>query len=219
MPTPSPTPTLIPNPTSTPIASLSPTPTFRQTIEPTVVLYAPEPSAWSADTTIALVGVIVALLGAIATGLLAWLALRQTAKATRLEQEAQERTGRLALAAAIDVYISGWKPSWSIHGRREIDHDAVRALRTSAAGISEDAQSIAGWVIEELDRTVDLFVEEHKSWDSHAAEGVMAITLASTVSIVRHRVIAWVATGAIDRQTIYSPAPQSPPLDPSLLGE
>lgn len=211
--------TPIPTPTPTPVVSLSPPPTFRQTIEPAVVLYAPEPSAWSADTTIALVGVIVALLGAFATGLLAWLALRQTAKATRLEQEAHERSGRLALASAIDAYLARWKPSWSIYGGREIDHDAVRALRTSAAGISEDAQSVAEWVIEVLDRTVDRFVEEHQSWDSNAAEGVMAITVASTVSIVRHRVIAWVSTGAIDREMIYRPTPQPPPMDPSLLSE
>lgn len=205
--TPSPT----PNPTPTPSATLTPS----NTVEPTVVLYAPDPSAWSADTTVALIGVVVALLGAVATGLLAWLALRQTTKATRLEQEAQDRAGRLAAASAIDTYLAGWKPSWSIDGKREIDHDAVRALRTSTAGISTDAQSVADWVIEELDRTVDLFVEDHKSWDSHTAEGVMAMTIGSAMNIVRHRVIAWVATGAMNRDALYRPAPPPPPFEPS----
>lgn len=182
-------------------------PTPGHTVDPTVILYAPDPSAWSAHTTIALIGIIVALLGAVATGLLAWLALRQTTKATRLEREAHDRADRLTAAAAIELYLAGWSPSWGVGGQREIDDDAVTALQSSAAGISIDAQSVARWVIDELNGFVDLFVEDHKSWDSHTAMGVMAITARSAVNTIRQRVIAWVATGEMDRDTLYHPAP------------
>lgn len=203
-----PSPTLPPSPTITSVPGGVSIPS--QTVDPTVVLYAPDPSAWSTDTTIALVGIVVALLGAVATGLLAWLALRQTTKATRLEREAQDRAGRLAAAAAIELYLAGWNPSWSVDGQKEIDHEAVRALKSSTAGVSTDAQSVASWVLDELDRTVDLFVEEHKSWDSHTASGVMAITINSAVNTIRQRVIAWVATGVMNRDNLYRPAPPPP---------
>lgn len=212
MPTPTPTPTVSSTPTPTVTPTVAPMPV--QTVDPTIVMYAPDPSAWSADTTIALIGVIVALIGAVATGLLAWFALEQTKKATRLEQEASDRSGRAAAASAIDAYLAGWKPEWGIHGR-VIDYDARRALRSAAATTSSAAREVADWVITELDGTIKLFLEEHRDYDSQTGEALMSMTVSATVSTLRGRLIDWVAKGEMNQDTIYKAEP-APPQFPTL---
>ena len=170
-----------------------------------------DPWAWSLDSVLALVGVAIAGLGAIATVLVATFALVATNRANRLEAAARERAGRVALSSAVDVYLRAWElePYSASTKARE----SAKALTVAAAGVSSDAEIVAAWVLDAPTILVRQVVEEHKDLDNVLGERLIAIAALGAISEVRRRITTWVATGVIDQSPLLTPTPGPPPLD------
>lgn len=157
---------------------------------PTAVAHA-DAWAWSLDTVLSLSSVIVAALGAIATVLIAALALAQTRRANRLQELARVRAERAALSSAVEGYLATWKFGTSL-----IERGPARdSLLAAATAISPDAADVAHWFVEELEHAEYYDIEMRE----RPPRGVWIPEVDSTMrelrSRARSRVTRWVATG------------------------
>ena len=173
---------------------------------PTCYVPTSDPWAWSLDSLLALIGVMIAGLGAIATVLVATLALVATNRANRLEAAARERTGRVALSSAIDAYLREWELEPYFRDSEKM-REAARSLTAAAAGVSSSAEDVATWVHEVLIVYVAQIVDEHQDFDTVSGGRLLAIAAHSASSEIRRRVTMWVATGALDRSPLLTPTP------------
>ncbi|TFC83315.1 hypothetical protein E3T23_02805 [Cryobacterium cheniae] len=158
---------------------------------------------------LALIGVMIAGLGAIATVLVATLALVATNRANRLEAAERERTGRVALSSAIDTYLREWE--LEPYGNTEKMREAARSLTAAAAGVSSSAETAATWVHDALIVYMAQIVDEHQDLDTLAGGRLLATAAHGASSEMRRRVARWVATGMLDRSPLLTPTP-GPPL-------
>lgn len=103
-----------------------------------------DPWAWSLENVLLLLGVIVAGLGAIATVIVASLALAQTRRANRLEFESRDRSARAGLRKVVDEYVEKWMPSGS--GTHEEARELELAFAAATSEYGSDGISIFDWV-------------------------------------------------------------------------
>lgn len=190
----------MPSPIPTPIPTPTPSPALLLVTEPAWV--------WSLDS-------LIAVAGAVATILVACLALNQTRRANRLdgehrkreageraeareaEEQAQMRAQRAEMYAAIVRYAERWKPSGDA-GPTEA-HDAAQALIERAAAISDDALRVAAWATEALsaaDLAAIEYQERHDNDLNPPAD--RSHLLRGAVSGLRYRAINWMSTGTLD---------------------
>lgn len=170
-----------------------------------------DPWAWSLETLLALIAVIIAGLGAIATVLIATFALVATNRANRLEASARERAGRVALSSAIDAYLKGWETD-PFYGASKMEGiESAKTLAQAAAEVSSSAESVAMWVIDALRALVAQIVDEHGELDNVTGGRMLAIAAAGASSEMRRRITKWVATGLLDRSLLLTPTPGPPP--------
>lgn len=174
---------------------------------------ASDPWAWSLSDVLALIGLVVAGLGATATVLVAWFALRATQRANRLEAEARERAGRAALTSSVDVYLSGWELDPYYFGDSVKGRESARALIASAAGISTQAATTAAWVRTALAEMGEQHVDEHRELDNVTGRALLTMAARGASSEVRRRMTVWVATGTLDDSPLLTPIPVPPPLN------
>lgn len=166
--------------------------------------------AWSLETLLILIGVIIAGLGAAATTLVATLALVATNRANRLEAAARERASRVELSVAIDVYLEAWERD-PYGALRKNGTELSKLVTTTAARISPSAESVATWVISTLDALMAQIVDDHSEMDNITGGRLLAIAAAGASSETRRRITAWVATGVLDRSPLLTPAPPPHP--------
>lgn len=172
------------------------------------IVCASDPWAWTLDSTLAVIGIVVAGLGAVATALIAWLALRATDRANRLQREAQERATRFALVGGVEDYLEFWLESGG--GDTEKRATSEARLIAHAAGISADAEEVVKWIIEALSDAREQVAAEHRA---NVALGELAgrALVRYGPYEVRRRVGDWVATGLLDEGPILRPLPEPPP--------
>lgn len=125
-------------------------------------------------------------------------ALAETNRANRLEEEDRNRAGRAEFSVAVDSFLTGWQPRWYLGDRLDINTDTVTSLKRTAAGISSDAEDLANWLLNELKRSVNQVVEDHKDWDSNAGDAMLQMAVRAIRSEAHRRVIDWVGTGKLD---------------------
>lgn len=186
------------------LAAICPTPTPAPTGAPVVIVCGADPWSWSLDTT-------VAALGAAATIIVAVFALVATNRANRLEVQARERAGRVAMSSAVDAYLSVWEAEAgdeeSVQSRA-----AFSSLRATAAGVSLSAEAAATWVLLTLGQTMRLIDEEHKSWPPKEREWARKHSVSAVGNEVRRRITLWVATGNnLVLSPLLEPLPSTPP--------
>lgn len=169
-----------------------------------------DPWALSLDSLLILIGLIVGALGAAGTILVAWLALAATNRANRLEKEARERSGRVALASSVEAYLGGWEPQEYFDPGMK-GEDSANALIAGAAGVSRDTEVVAQWVVKALRASVAQIVEENATVDTVEGDRLLGIHARGARAEVRRRVTAWVATGSLDQSPLLSPTPTPPP--------
>lgn len=178
------------------------------TPSPVPVLIVGDAWAWSLDS-------LIAVLGAVATALLAWLALRQTKRANRLDGEARQReeeareraeqdlarARRSEMRAAVSVYLDTWKPSGQMS--YEQSQEAVVALIAAAAAISDEAARVAHWITEAMATADWAGIEYQNRHDSDLQSGEDRHSLLrGALTTARLRVINWVATGTLDQSPV-----------------
>jgi hypothetical protein len=117
--------------------------------EAIALVCASDPWAWTLDSTLAVIGIVIAGLGAIATALIAWWALRATDRANRLQREAQERSDRFTFVGAVEDYLDFWVQTG---GGGDADKRVTSEARLDAqsAGVSADAEKVAAWIVKVL---------------------------------------------------------------------
>lgn len=165
----------------------------------------PDPWAWSLDAVLSLAGIAVAVLGALATVLFAWLALQQTKRANTLEFEARRRADRAALSGAVDAYLASWAPLGVKVRTGEATAAAGQTLHAAAAGISSEAREVASWLIKVADAS-DLAELGRRQgppdpgWTEHPPRDLIGFSIRVQA---RARVTDWVATGELDRSPLF----------------
>jgi len=165
----------------------------------------PDPWAWSLDAVLSLAGISVAVLGALATVLFAWLALQQTKRANALEFEGRKRAERAALSSAVDGYLTTWAPLGVKPRTHEATVSAGQTLHAAAAGISPEAHDVARWLIKVLDASdlAELGRREgppDPGWTEHPPRDLIGFSIRVQA---RARVTHWVATGELDRSPLF----------------
>lgn len=170
----------------------------------------PDPWAWSLDSCLALSGVVVSAVGAIATIVVATLALVATKRANRLEAEGRERAGRVQLSSAIDAYLTVWGRDPHNYNAR-IRRESVESLAATAAGVSSNAETVATWVPNTLTNYMDQMVEDHTGFDTATGDRLMAIAADGATAEIRRRITTWVATGVLNQSRLVTPL-SGPPL-------
>jgi len=157
------------------------------------------------DAVLSLAGIAVAVLGAMATILFAWLALQQTRRANALEFEARKRVDRAALSGAVDAYLASWAPLGVQPRTWEATTAAGQTLHTAAAAISSEAREVASWLIKVVDAS-DLAELGRRQgppdpgWTEHPPRDLIGFSIRVQA---RARVTDWVATGKLDRAPLF----------------
>ncbi|WP_301113846.1 hypothetical protein [Microbacterium sp.] len=165
-----------------------------------------DPWAWSLDVVLSLAGIAVAVLGALATVLFAWLALQQTRRANAFEVEARSRADRAALSGAVDAYLASWAPLGAQPRTGEATAAAVQTLHAAAAGISSEARGVARWLIKVVEAS-DLAELGRRQgppdpgWTEHPPRDLIGLSIRVQA---RARVTDWVATGKLDRAPLFA---------------
>lgn len=166
----------------------------------------PDPWAWSLDAVLSLAGIAVAVFGALATVLFAWLALQQTRRANAFELEARKRADRAALSGAVEAYLASWTPFGVRPRMGEETVAAVQALHSAAAGISSEAREVAIWLIKVVNASdlAELGRREgppDPGWTEHPPRDLIGLSIRVQA---RARVTDWVATGTLDRAPLFA---------------
>lgn len=170
-----------------------------------MILPEPDPWAWSLDAVLSVAGIAIAVLGALATVLFAWLALRQTKRANALEFEARKQAERAALSSAVDAYLATWAPLGVKPLSQEETVSAGQTLHAAAASISPDAHEVARWLIKVVDAS-DLAELVRRQgppgpgWSEHPPRDLIGFSIRVQA---RARVTHWVANGVLDRSPLF----------------
>jgi hypothetical protein len=173
------------------------------------IVCASDPWAWTLDSTLAVIGIVIAGLGAIATALIAWWALRATDRANRMQREVQERSDRFAFVGAVEDYLAFWVQTGG--GGDSANRVTSEArLHAQAAGASADAEKVAAWIIKVLRDAKEQVAADHAVDVALGEMGGRALTSYGP-NVVRQRVSAWVASGRLDDSALLHPVPAPPP--------
>ncbi|MGX1703312.1 hypothetical protein [Microbacterium sp. NPDC055357] len=177
--------------------------------EAVALVCASDPWAWTLDSMLAAIGLGIAGVGAIATALIAWWALKATTRANQLQRASQERGDRLAFVGAVEDYLDFWVQTG---GAQDADKrvTAEARLNAQAAGASSGAENVAAWIIQALREAKDQVAADHKVNVALGELGGRALTSYGP-NEVRRRVSDWVATGDLDDSPLLHPLPEPPP--------
>lgn len=163
-----------------------------------------DPWAWSLETVLALIGVAVGFLGAVATVVVASLALAQTKRANRLEAEALRRADfergrqrRVELVTAIDKYLTA-----RMEGVAEAESKAMHDTAV-AAGFPFHAPQVE-WAEREAEEIRFLHEAIPRDADGSPLAPEPLRAYLARQSRVRMRLFDWVATGEFDRSSLPS---------------
>ncbi|MFT4281498.1 hypothetical protein [Microbacterium sp.] len=162
----------------------------------------PDTWAWSLDTVLSATGIGVAVLGAVATVLVAALALEQTKRANRLEDEARARVGRAEFARAVEAYLTTVPPFNRLP--QSVTIPAMQALHAAAAGVGSDAEGIPGWLHSAILNAEGRDAADRKGLppqgrSTHTPQEMVAFVIEIEI---RGRITRWVASGHLDRSPL-----------------